>query len=98
MKKGRCTICPHLYPGSNLFSLASGGAIYVRDPGGVLSPDQLNGGEFAEVAQADWALISPYLIENERLFHISMERDLLEGQPPARVYRKIQPAQNEALH
>ena len=23
----------HPYPGSNLFSLASGGAIYVRDPG-----------------------------------------------------------------
>ncbi|HET6266375.1 MAG TPA: hypothetical protein VFG11_01565, partial [Acidobacteriota bacterium] len=97
-EKGKVNDLPSPYPGSNLFSLASGGAIYVRDPGGVLSPDQLNGGEFAEVGDADWALISPYLAENERLFHISAERDLLEGQPPSRVYRKIQPIQNEALH
>jgi len=32
------------YPGSNLFSLASGGAIYLRDPHNKVSPEQLNGG------------------------------------------------------
>ena len=33
------------YPGSNLFSLASGGAIFVRDPHKKIVPEQLNGGE-----------------------------------------------------
>ncbi len=32
------------YPGSNLFSLASGGAIYVRDPQRKVVEEQLNGG------------------------------------------------------
>ena len=32
------------YPGSNLFSLASGGAIFVRDPDHKIIPEQLNGG------------------------------------------------------
>ncbi|HSW57861.1 MAG TPA: hypothetical protein VLH15_05630, partial [Dehalococcoidales bacterium] len=54
------------YPGSNLFSLASGGAIYLRDPGRKLSSEQLNGGEFAEVSEKDWRLIEPCLMENER--------------------------------
>ncbi|MGB7875060.1 MAG: hypothetical protein WBL25_11805, partial [Anaerolineales bacterium] len=35
------------YPGGNLFSLASGGCIYIRDPKRIVSEDQLNGGEFA---------------------------------------------------
>ncbi|HNU35026.1 MAG TPA: hypothetical protein PKJ15_00365, partial [Methanomassiliicoccales archaeon] len=34
---------PTPYPGSNLFSLASGGAIYVRDPERKVTIDQLNG-------------------------------------------------------
>ena len=38
------------YPGSNLFSLASGGAIYVRDPYGQVVDEQLNGGELAPLA------------------------------------------------
>ena len=37
------------YPGSNLFSLASGGAIFVRDPNRALVDQQLNGGHFARV-------------------------------------------------
>jgi hypothetical protein len=35
------------YPGSNLFSLASGGAIYVRDPQRYCVEQQLNGGDAA---------------------------------------------------
>ncbi|MBI4539974.1 MAG: glutamate synthase [Gemmatimonadetes bacterium] len=88
------------YPGGNLFSLASGGAIYVRDPLGVVSEDQLNGGQFAELADADWAAIKPYLEENERLFGILLERLLtVDGRvlPPERVYRKIRPGRVRAL-
>lgn len=83
------------YPGSNLFSLASGGAIYIRDPLGKLVDEQLNGGEIVALSQADWDLIRPYLAENERLFGISIENDLLsvKGQQKsfAEVYRKVQP-------
>jgi glutamate synthase domain-containing protein 3 len=87
------------YPGSNLFSLASGGAIYVRDPHQKVSRDQLNNGEIVEMARADWTLILPYLKENERLFGISIEEDLLrvgsEIWPPEKVYRKVQPTGEE---
>jgi glutamate synthase domain-containing protein 1/glutamate synthase domain-containing protein 3 len=87
------------YPGSNLFSLASGGAIYVRDPHRKVSPDQLNKGKIVELTRADWTLILPYLRENERLFGISIEHDLLrvgsERWPPERVYRKVQPSGEE---
>jgi glutamate synthase domain-containing protein 1/glutamate synthase domain-containing protein 3 len=81
------------YPGSNLFSLASGGAIFVRDPQRQLVPDQLNGGEFAELTDDDWQLILPYLEANQRHFGISIDDDLLtvDGQrrPPQEVYRKV---------
>jgi glutamate synthase domain-containing protein 3 len=81
------------YPGSNLFSLASGGAIFVRDPLRSIVDEQLNGGEFAELTGEDWDLILPYLQENERLFGISIERDLLtvngEVCSPGEVYRKV---------
>jgi len=82
------------YPGSNIFSLASGGAIYVRDPRGKLVDEQLNGGEFVEVTDADWELILPYLEENERLFDIPVARLLTVSDTklePGRVYRKIIP-------
>ncbi|MCL4501402.1 MAG: glutamate synthase [Deltaproteobacteria bacterium] len=83
------------YPGSNLFSLASGGAIYIRDPYQQVVDEQLNGGEIVPLTAADWNLILPYLQENERLFGISVERDLLfvDGQQrhPDEVYRKVQP-------
>ena len=83
------------YPGSNLFSLASGGALYIRDPHFLLSSDQLNGGRLAEFTEQDWVLVRPFLEENERLFGVGIERDLLtvEGQvlSPSKVYRKVEP-------
>jgi glutamate synthase domain-containing protein 3 len=82
------------YPGSNLFSLASGGAIYLRDPFYKVVDDQLNGGELVEMTQADWNLIFQYLKENERLLGISIENDLLmvngEKKNYQDVYRKVQ--------
>ncbi len=80
------------YPGSNIFSLASGGAIYVRDPRRKLVDEQLNGGEFARITDADWKLILPYLEENEKLFGITIDRLLtVDGKKlePKKVYRKI---------
>ncbi len=80
------------YPGSNIFSLASGGAIYVRDPQNKLVEEQLNGGEFNEISDADWDLILPYLEENEKLFAISIDRLLTvdnKKKSPQEVYRKI---------
>jgi len=88
------------YPGGNLFSLASGGAIYVRDPFNKVSEDQLNGGEIAELTIDDWKLIEPYLQENARHFDISVERLLsVDGkkQEPVQVYRKIRPRAVRAL-
>jgi glutamate synthase domain-containing protein 1/glutamate synthase domain-containing protein 3 len=83
------------YPGSNLFSLAAGGAIYVRDPHNALVEEQLNGGAFGELSPKDWRLILPHLKENERLFNISVDDDLLtvdgEKKSPDEVYRKIFP-------
>ena len=82
------------YPGSNIFSLASGGAIYVRDPRKKLVDEQLNGGEYNDMTDADWKLILPYLEENENLFGISLDRLLtVDGKKktPQEVYRKIRP-------
>jgi len=81
------------YPGANLFSLASGGAIYVRDPHHRLVEDQLNGGAFFDLTDEDWELIRPYLEANQGYFGISVEDDLLtvDGQrrDPKEVYRKV---------
>ena len=88
------------YPGGNLFSLASGGAIYIRDPKRQMSEDQLNGGEFAPLSNQDWERIQPYLEENESIFGIPLSRLLtVDGslQSPTRVYRKIRPAGHKAL-
>jgi glutamate synthase domain-containing protein 1/glutamate synthase domain-containing protein 3 len=80
------------YPGSNLFSLASGGAIYIRDPHQKVVERQLNGGVFSPLDDKDWRLIRGYLEENERLFGIKVQ-DLLkvDGQvrAPQDVYRKV---------
>jgi glutamate synthase domain-containing protein 1/glutamate synthase domain-containing protein 3 len=89
------------YPGSNLFSLASGGAIYLRDPNKLIVNEQLNGGEFSELSSNDWKLILPYLEENERLFGISIDRDLLsvDGKKMTynRIYRKVQAVKLDIL-
>lgn len=88
------------YPGSNLFSLASGGAIYLRDPGQQVVKEQLNGGEFAEMTSQDWELILPYLEENSRYFDLPINR-LLEHQGQQllfhQVYRKICPSRVREL-
>ncbi len=90
---GRLREQPTPFPGSNLFSLASGGALFVRDPHQRLEKEQLNGGEFAPLTEKDWKLILPHLQENERLFGISVEQDLLtvngERRRPEEVYRKV---------
>jgi glutamate synthase domain-containing protein 1/glutamate synthase domain-containing protein 3 len=72
--KGEIVELDSPYPGGNLFSLASGGAIYIRDPLFKVEEGQLNGGRFAELSDEDWALIFPYLKENERLFKIPVTR------------------------
>ncbi len=83
------------YPGGNLLSLASGGAIYVRDPHRTLVEDQLNVGAYVPFTKEDWKLILPYLRENEKLFGIEIERDLLtvDGvlRTPGQVYQKVVP-------
>ncbi len=88
------------YPGSNLFSLASGGALYIRDPGRRVVPQQLNGGVFTALTGEDWDLIRPYLEENERLFGIRTDELLMvDGvkRTPDEVYRKVTPARLAAL-
>jgi hypothetical protein len=97
---GAMECLPAPYPGGNLFSLASGGAIYVRDPHGLVSDDQLNGGQFMPFTGEDWALIRPYLEENERQFGIRMEALLTvvgEVRRPEEVYRKVGAVQLSAL-
>ena len=88
------------YPGGNLLSLASGGAIYVRDPHRTLVEEQLNAGMYVPLMPEDWKLILPYLRENERLFGIQVERDLLtvDGviQSPGQVYQKVVPLKSAA--
>jgi glutamate synthase domain-containing protein 3 len=91
-RRGKLVPLAAPYPGSNLFSLASGGAIYIRDPHKKVVAQQLNGGVFDPVTDADWRVIRPYLEENERLFGIAID-DLLtvngKRLPPAEVYRKV---------
>src|SRR5208283_3932264 len=88
------------YPGGNLFSLASGGAIYLRDPMRKVNIDQLNGGQLTTVLGSDWNLILPYLQENERLFRVQVEELLkIENQTanPSIAYRKVNAIPLEAL-
>lgn len=90
---GKIDFLERPYPGSNLFSLASGGALYVRDPHRALVDEQLNGGRFAELSVEDWSLIHPYLQENERHFGIKVDELLtVDGvrRTPREVYRKVE--------
>jgi glutamate synthase domain-containing protein 1/glutamate synthase domain-containing protein 3 len=94
-EEGQIVPLPEPYPGSNLFSLASGGAAFIRDPYRKLVPQQLNGCLFTPVTEKDWELILPYLKENERLFKIKIEELLtVDGKrmKPSRVYRKVVPS------
>lgn len=88
------------YPGGNLFSLASGGAVFIRDPYRRLTEDQLNGGQFAPFTPRDWELISGLLEENERLFGIPVARLLTvdgERRNPEDVYITVRPGTVRAL-
>jgi glutamate synthase domain-containing protein 1 len=100
-QQGKLAPLEQPYPGSNLLSLASGGAIYVRDPHRTLVEEQLNGGAYRTLSAADWKLILPYLEENQRLFDIRIQRDLLcvdgHQRPPAEVYRKVLPRKDAEL-
>jgi glutamate synthase domain-containing protein 1/glutamate synthase domain-containing protein 3 len=81
------------YPGSNFFSLASGGAGYVSDPYHTMGEEQLNGAKFVDFTQEDWNVILPFLEENERLFGITIRDDLqvVDGAFlwPKEIYRKV---------
>ena len=94
-EEGQILPLPEPYPGSNLFSLASGGAAFIRDPKRQLVSEQLNGCKFSPFRGEDWDLILPYLKENERLFGIKID-DLLtvDGKKldPKKVYRKVSPS------
>ena len=98
---GRLVPLDSPYPGSNLLSLASGGAIYVRDPHHKLVDEQLNGGAYRPLGTADWRLMLPYLEENQRLFGVRIEEDLLtvDGvlRLPAEVYRKVMPRKDAEI-
>jgi glutamate synthase domain-containing protein 1/glutamate synthase domain-containing protein 3 len=94
-EEGEIVPLPEPYPGSNLFSLASGGAAFIRDPHRQLVTQQLNGCLFTPLTERDWELILPYLQENEKLFRISVDKLLtVDGKKmkPSRVYRKVVPS------
>ena len=99
---GKAFDLPEPYPGANLFSLASGGAIYVRDPKGKVGDDQLNGGRIVPLVEKDWETILPYLKENERLFGISVDDVLLRKDgaqvKPWEIYKKVEVMPVAALH
>jgi len=98
--KGNIKDLENPYPGANLFSLASGGAIFVRDPLCKLVLEQLNGGKFDQFTNKDWQLILPYLKANEEYFGISIKELLtIKGKKrdPKKVYRKVVPAKVAVL-
>ncbi|MEN6328480.1 MAG: hypothetical protein ABFD18_20005 [Syntrophomonas sp.] len=74
------------YLGSNIFSLASSGAIYVRDPQKKLVEEQLNGGEFNEISDVDWDLIlaRPLLRNGGRLPRCARNHTIQYCRPDAR--------------
>lgn len=88
------------YPGNSLFSLASGGAVYIRDPTRAVGEDQLNGGKFVEMTFDDWEVILPILEENASLFNIPVVRLLTHQKNRLefhKIYRKIVPSIGKTL-
>jgi len=83
------------YPGTNLFSLASGGCCYLNDPYHTVTLGQLNGARFDPFRQEDWNVLRPYLHENQQLFRIHTRYDLLmvDGvlRWPKEIFRKVVP-------
>ena len=59
-----------------------------------VTADQLNGGRISKLSDKDWELLMPYLKENESLFGISIENDLLKKAGatvrPEEIYKKIE--------
>jgi len=99
-EKGEIVESETPYPGGNLFSLASGGAIYIRDPFLKVEEGQLNGGRFVELTKRDWELILPYLKENERLFNIPLKHLLTVDDELLsfnQAYRKIEAMELKVL-
>ncbi len=84
------------YPGTNLFSLASGGCCYLNDPYATVTEGQLNGARFDPFLQEDWNVLEPYLSTNRELFRIHTRYDLLmvDGvlRWPKEVFRKVVPS------
>jgi len=85
---GRLADLDNPYPGGNLFSLASGGAIYMRDPRRRVGEDQLNGGEIVPVGDDDWKLIRLPRGERAALRH-SARAPALHRRPRARAGRRL---------
>src|SRR2546428_10291990 len=73
---GRVVEQEYPYPGGKLFSLASGGAVFIRDPHLNVLRDQLNGGRLVDSNPQDWELILPHLEENEGLFGRAIEKNV----------------------
>ncbi len=90
---------PTSYSGGNLFSLAAGGAIYLRDPYDTVHEDQLHGGEFIELSINDFDLIHQYLMNNLDLFgfSVSTEKDETNHDVYLKAYKKIIPLKNTEL-
>ena len=84
------------YPGTNLFSLSSGGCCYLNDPYRTVPEEILNGARFHPFLQEDWNVLEPALRDNERFFRIHTRYDLLmvDGvlRWPREVFRKVVPA------
>ncbi|MFW9927803.1 MAG: hypothetical protein ACFFD1_00250 [Candidatus Thorarchaeota archaeon] len=72
--EGKLELLGTPYSGGNLFSLASGGAIYLFDPHEAVSSDQLHGGQFIPYTEKDETVIMPYIKENEKLFYIPIDK------------------------
>ncbi|MHA2611905.1 MAG: GltB/FmdC/FwdC-like GXGXG domain-containing protein [bacterium JZ-2024 1] len=89
------------YPGGNLLSLASGGAVFIRDPEKKVNETQLNGGKIEQITEKDWEYMLPLLKKNEALMRVRI-KDLLkhhgEERKPQEIYRKVSPAGSEVLY